>query len=648
MTRPRLRRDDGSAGVAAWLVAVAVWLAAAALLVSPEAAWAGGSVCVVNDARGAGPGTVSQYAIGAIGELSPLSPATVAAGGEPYGVAVSPDGTSVYVTIASSNTVSQYTVDPLTGALSPKTPASVAAGSALTTPHGIAVSPSGTSVYVTNRAGDFMPGTVSQYTVDPLSGTLSPKTPSSVAAGEQPDGVAVSPDGKNVYVTNENEETVSQYTVDPLTGTLSEKTPASIALTPGGTADENPRGIVVSPNGTSVYVATLGGAVPQFTVDPVTGTLSEKTPVSAPHGGIGTGIDGGIAVSPDGKSVYVTEEQIGGGGVLQYTVDPLSGLLSLKTPLSVAAGNEPEGIAVSPDGTSAYVANFGFANGEGGNVSQYAIDPLTGALSPEAPATVEAGTFPFGVAVGLLPLAAHPTATIVNCVPTTVVAGQQSSTCTATVSDMAASGQSTPTGMVCFASTGPGSFSGGATCTLSQVSTGVASCSLTYTPSATTSTPVRSDTITATYNDDPRHAASGGSATVQVLSITLPAGGSFALGNQNATLGSTVTFWAAQWSKLNLLSGGPAPVSFKGFAANTPNNPPRCGDSWTAGTGNSVKPPGSVPALMAVVASSSITQSNDATISGNTAKVVVVQTNPGYAPNPGHPGTGTVLAELCP
>jgi hypothetical protein len=34
-------------------------------------------------------------------------------------------------------------------------------------------------------------------------------------------------------------------------------------------------------------------------------------------------------------------------------------------------------------------------------------------------------------------------------------------------------------------------------------------------------------------------------------------------------------------------------------------------------------------------------------ISGNTVSIVVVQVNPGYAPNPGHDGTGTVIATFC-
>jgi hypothetical protein len=34
-------------------------------------------------------------------------------------------------------------------------------------------------------------------------------------------------------------------------------------------------------------------------------------------------------------------------------------------------------------------------------------------------------------------------------------------------------------------------------------------------------------------------------------------------------------------------------------------------------------------------------------ISGNTVHIVVVKVDPGYQPNPGHAGTGTVEAQVC-
>ena len=81
--------------------------------------------------------TVSQYDVGAGGALSPKSPATVATGVAPQGVAVSPDGGSVYVANESRDTVSQFDVGA-GGALSPKSPATVATGAGS---YGVAVSP---------------------------------------------------------------------------------------------------------------------------------------------------------------------------------------------------------------------------------------------------------------------------------------------------------------------------------------------------------------------------------------------------------------------------------------------------------------------------------------------------------------------------
>ena len=54
--------------------------------------------------------SLSQYDVGAGGLLAPLSPATVAAGDLPSGVAASPDGQSVYALNFGSGTVSQYDV----------------------------------------------------------------------------------------------------------------------------------------------------------------------------------------------------------------------------------------------------------------------------------------------------------------------------------------------------------------------------------------------------------------------------------------------------------------------------------------------------------------------------------------------------------
>ena len=49
---------------------------------------------------------------------------------------------------------------------------------------------------------------------------------------------------------------------------------------------------------------------------------------------------------------------------------------------------------------------------------------------------------------------------------------------------------------------------------------------------------------------------------------------------------------------------------------------------------------------MGVLVASTATKSGS-TISGNTVKIVVVKTDPGYSTNPGHDGTGTYVATYC-
>jgi hypothetical protein len=120
----------------------------------------------------------------------------------------------------------------------------------------------------------------------------------------------------------------------------------------------------------------------------------------------------------------------------------------------------------------------------------------------------------------------------------------------------------------------------------------------------------------------------------------------FVIGDGNADVGDSVTFWGAQWAEVNSLSGGSAPAAFKGFAEQTSPTPPACEGTWTTHPGNSSNPPTTVPPFMAVIVSSSITKSGP-TISGDIPRIVIVKTDPGYGPSPGHAGTGTVVAVLC-
>ncbi|HXB65228.1 MAG TPA: Ig-like domain repeat protein, partial [Solirubrobacteraceae bacterium] len=109
-----------------------------------------------------------------------------------------------------------------------------------------------------------------------------------------------------------------------------------------------------------------------------------------------------------------------------------------------------------------------------------------------------------------LTVTTRTTSTTLECNPTSVASGI-ASTCTATITDTNAGTASTPTGTVGFSSNGAGSFST-TNCTLAASATpGTASCSVTYTPSAT-----GTQTITGSYGGDATHALSSNGTSLTV------------------------------------------------------------------------------------------------------------------------------------
>lgn len=152
--------------------------------------------------------------------------------------------------------------------------------------------------------------------------------------------------------------------------------------------------------------------------------------------------------------------------------------------------------------------------------------------------------------------------------------------------------------------------------------------------------------VSATFSGDAYYVPSA-DTTHQVIVFAFPSRGIFTLGNVTVAAGPpTVTFWGAQWAASNDLSGGAATPSFKGFADNPGSTPPTCGASWASSPGNSSSPVSSLPAYMGTAVTSSVTK-HGSSISGAITAIVVVVTAPGYQANPGHPGTGTVVATYC-
>jgi DNA-binding beta-propeller fold protein YncE len=338
------------------------------------------------------------------GALTPLTPATVPSGPLPNAIAVSPQGTNAYVVDVGSfgapaNEISQYSISPITGRLTAKSPATVATGAG---PDAIAVTPDGMSVYVADTGTHL----VSQYSVNPLTGDLIPKSPATVDAGRGPTAVAVSPNGKSVYVANIEANTISQYSVNPITGDLIPKSPATVATGAGA------QFIRITPDGLSAHVVNSGPGK--------SGTTKPSAGGRAPSGGKGgkagmvsqysinptTGnltakspaavaIAGGphdLAIAPDGKNAYVVS--VLHNTVSQYRISSRTGTLSSKPASTAVTGLRPENIVMAPDGDNAYVDSE-----DNGAVSQYTINPRTDKIARMSPATVSTASGSIGMAI---------------------------------------------------------------------------------------------------------------------------------------------------------------------------------------------------------------------------------------------------------
>lgn len=179
---------------------------------------------------------------------------------------------------------------------------------------------------------------------------------------------------------------------------------------------------------------------------------------------------------------------------------------------------------------------------------------------------------------------------------------------------------------------------GAQSCTGTTDATGTAHCTIASVADALGPQPVA-----ASFAGDGFYEPSSDRAQ-QAIVFAFPSRGVFTVGDQVG--GPAVTWWSSRWSTANPLSGGPAPAAFKGFAGAPATTPPSCDAGWTTSPGNSPATPADVPSFMGVVVTGSVSQSGSQ-LAGSVDRIVVVRTDPGYAPNPGHPGTGTVVATYC-
>jgi YVTN family beta-propeller protein len=281
----------------------------------------------------------------------------VESGGDPTGVAVTPNGALVYVTNfltlnvsvlnTANNAVTQIPINDES--------------------YGVAITPNGALAYVA--------GGTNVYAIDTATNAIVATVP---VAGN---GIAITPNGAFAYVANVFSANVS--VIDTATNTVVATVPDGPLVSGGG------GGVAITPNGAFAYVTESGNV---SVINTATNTVVATVPVVGATG---------VAITPNGVFAYVA------GSTEVAVISTATNTVVATVPKGPAIFTAGGGVAFSPDGAFAYVTNIA-----GGNPPQsvmvintttnavmntvtlgnYTDEPVGLAITPQVSAAPSSGT----------------------------------------------------------------------------------------------------------------------------------------------------------------------------------------------------------------------------------------------------------------
>lgn len=309
---------------------------------------------------------VARFPIDSTGRVT--TPATVRTGRDARGIVFT--GNFAYVSSLDEG-IKRYAV-AANGALTP-----LPGDQDTPEPFGIAVSPDGRTIFVANFELAGGNGGVTAFRVN-SDGSLTELSTTDTGAAHAK-GIAVTPDGRYVFVSH-------GAPIDPGPGVVlgfpvnSDGTVGSEAVSRG---DVGPTGhrVVVTPDGRFVYVTSQNDEAGPDKPDVFgfrIGDGGALTPVGSTNAGRWVE---GVAISPDGKQLYTTAlGEVGGepypvrdGEVRGFTIGADGSLIQIARALH---GFDPVDLAFGRDGKRLYVADFAVSK-----VSVFTVDS-SGALRP--------------------------------------------------------------------------------------------------------------------------------------------------------------------------------------------------------------------------------------------------------------------------
>ncbi len=235
---------------------------------------------------------------------------TVPVGIQSNGVAVTPNGDYVYVTNFQSDSVLVISIARAT------VTATIRVGSA---PSGLSVTPNGDYIYVANQLSN------SVSVINTTTNTVTATIP----VGSAPYGLAITPNGAYIYIAQYYNNSVS------VVSTATNRITAIVKV------ESQPYGVAVMPDGNYVYITNKSSDSVSI-IDTATNTVTKTIHVqSFPYD---------AAVTPNGAYVYVTNGNSNSVSVIDTATNTVT--------TTIPVGDEPYNVAITPNGDWAYVTNI--------------------------------------------------------------------------------------------------------------------------------------------------------------------------------------------------------------------------------------------------------------------------------------------------
>ncbi|QJR15134.1 IPTL-CTERM sorting domain-containing protein [Usitatibacter palustris] len=302
-------------------------------------------------------GSVASFTLNADGTLGPATTIPIGGGTNPAQALMRGDQAFAYVALVGTDQVAL--INTATNAVQ-----TYATGDG---PRGVAISPNGQRVYVANNSNAGTGNSVSAFNADSLTGQLTPVATIAMGAGTMPRFLKFTPDGSRLIVANQGNggSNGSVAVIDTATNAI------IATINTGGQLTD----MAVTPDGTRAYVPSTTAQI--FVIDLATNTLLTSFAIS--------GNNFSPVFSADGTRMYTAVNNQNAIDVFDTTTNTV---IQNNVPI---AGNAPTGMALSPDGRSLYVTEGSPSN----LVQLFSVDPVTGLLTAVAGATYATGLSPY-------------------------------------------------------------------------------------------------------------------------------------------------------------------------------------------------------------------------------------------------------------